>query len=46
MKVLVEAIGKQMLVDTHGSQEELERALQQLFDVPSFPIIHLYPNDG
>lgn len=46
MKALVEAIGKQMLVDTRGSQEELERALQQLFDMPSFPIIHLYPNDG
>ena len=46
MKVLVKAIGEQMMVDTHGSKEELERALQQLFDMPSFPIIRLYPNDG
>lgn len=46
MKVLaqVEAIGKQMMAN--GSQEELQRALQQIFDMPSFPIIRLYPNDG
>ncbi len=46
MKVLAqdEAIGKQMMAIV--SPEELRRALEQLFDMPSFPIIHLYPNDG
>ena len=43
---MIEATGKQMAVGSHVSQEELQRALQQLFDMPSFPIIHLYPNDG
>lgn len=43
MQVL-EAIGKQMIAN--GSQEELQRALQQIFDMPSFPIIRLYPSDG
>ena len=43
MQVL-EAIGKLMMAN--GSQEKLQRALQQIFDMPSFPIIRLYPNDG
>lgn len=46
MKALVEATEEQMMVDNHTSKEELEKALQQLFDMPSFPIIRLYPNDG
>ena len=43
---LVQAIGEEITTDTQDSQEKLERALQQLFDMPSFPIIRLYPNDG
>ena len=45
---LVEAIiSKQMMVNSRGrlTGGTRERALQQLFDMPSFPIIHLYPND-
>ena len=47
MIALVEAIiSKQTMANSHGSQEKLERAFQQLFDMPSFPIVCLYPNDG